>query len=88
MTQKLTHKDSCGTGIIFNKNNTPSHSILKRSILSLNNMKHRGALSYDGKTPDGCGILIDLDKDFFRKKVLSEQKVILPSNFSIGMFFL
>ena len=87
MTQKLTHKDSCGTGIIFNKNNTPSHSILKRSILSLNNMKHRGALSYDGKTPDGCGILIDLDKDFFRKKVLSEQKVILPSNFSIGMFF-
>ena len=55
MFSENSHKDSCGTGILFSKNNTSSHSILKRSISSLQCMRHRGALSYDGKTPDGRG---------------------------------
>ena len=84
----LEDHDSCGTGVIFNKNNTSSHSIITRALLSLSNMKHRGAVSYDGTTPDGCGILIDLDQKFFRKKLLEEQNIILPNLFSIGVFFI
>ena len=66
---KINDHDACGTGIIFSKNNTISHSIISRALLSLKNMKHRGALSYDGMTPDGCGILIDLDRKFYQKKL-------------------
>ena len=87
MFSEDSHKDSCGTGILFSKNNTSSHSILKRSISSLQCMRHRGALSYDGKTPDGVGIMIDLDHNFFQKKLLDEQNLILPSRFGLGMFF-
>ena len=50
-------------------------------------MKHRGAVSHDGETPDGCGILLDLDTNFFQKIMLDEQKLILPSHFGIGVFF-
>ena len=87
MFSEDSHKDSCGTGILFSKNNTSSHSILKRSISSLQCMRHRGALSYDGKTPDGVGIMIDLDHNFFQKKLLDEQNLILPARFGLGMFF-
>ena len=77
--------DSCGTGVLFNKNNKFAHSVIERSLLSLSNMKHRGALSYDGMTTDGCGILLDIDRKFFQKKLLEEQKLILPNNFSIAV---
>ncbi|MBA4729453.1 MAG: glutamate synthase large subunit [SAR86 cluster bacterium] len=87
MSNKLSHKDNCGTGVIFSKTNTPSNSIIFRSLLSLSKMKHRGAVSHDGETPDGCGILIDLDRKFFQKVLLDEQKIILPSNFAVGVFF-
>ncbi len=87
MQNKPAHKDNCGTGILFSKNNTSNHSVISRSILSLNNMKHRGAVSHDGETPDGCGILLDLDTNFFQKIMLDEQKLILPSHFGIGVFF-
>ena len=87
MQNKPAHKDNCGTGILFSKNNTSNHSIIIRSILSLNNMKHRGAVSHDGETPDWCGILLDLDTNFFQKIMLDEQKLILPSHFGIGVFF-
>ena len=84
----LQDHDSCGTGVIFNRNNTSSHSIISRALISLCNMKHRGAVSYDGITPDGCGILIDLDRNYFRKKLLEEQNLILPNFFSAGVFFI
>ena len=87
MQNKPAHKDNCGTGILFSKNNTSNHYVISRSILSLNNMKHRGAVSHDGETPDGCGILLDLDTNFFQKIMLDEQKLILPSHFGIGVFF-
>ena len=82
---RISDHDACGTGIIFSKNNTYSHSIISRALLSLKNMKHRGALSYDGMTPDGCGILIDLDRKFYQKKLLEEQNLILPNKFAIAV---
>ena len=87
MKDKIDIKDhdSCGTGVLFNKNNEFRHSVIERSLLSLSNMKHRGALSYDGMTTDGCGILLDIDRKFFQKKLLEEQKLILPNNFSIAV---
>ena len=77
MKDKIDIKDhdSCGTGVLFNKNNKFAHSVIERSLLSLSNMKHRGALSYDGMTTDGCGILLDNDRKFFQKKTLRRAKI-------------
>jgi glutamate synthase (NADPH/NADH) large chain len=36
-------------------------------------------------TTDGCGILLDIDRRFFQKKLLEEQNLILPNNFSIAV---
>ncbi len=82
---QIQDHDSCGTGVLFSKNNEFNHSVIKRALLSLSNMKHRGALSYDGVTTDGCGILLDIDRNFYQKKLLKEQNFILPNNFSIAV---
>ena len=87
MNEHLDHKDNCGTGSIFNISNQPDHTIITRALKSLISMKHRGAVSHDGLTPDGCGLLLDLDKNFFQKVMLDEQNKILPSDFAIGVFF-
>ena len=87
MNEHLDHKDNCGTGSIFSISNQPDHTIIARALKSLISMKHRGAVSHDGLTPDGCGLLLDLDKNFFQKVMLDEQNKILPSDFAIGVFF-
>lgn len=87
MNEHLDHKDNCGTGSIFSISNQPDHTIIARALKSLISMKHRGAVSHDGLTPDGCGLLLDLDKNFFQKVMLDEQNKILPSGFAIGVFF-
>ena len=51
-------KDSCGFGLIANLDDQPSHWLVKTAIASLNRLTHRGAIAADGKTGDGCGLLL------------------------------
>ena len=60
---KKDFKDNCGFGLIANIKGNPSHNIVKDSIKALKSMTHRGAIGADGKTGDGCGLLLDIDKE-------------------------
>jgi glutamate synthase (NADPH/NADH) large chain len=51
-------KDSCGFGLIASLDDRASHWVLQTAISSLNRLTHRGAIAADGKTGDGCGLLI------------------------------
>ena len=84
--KSLKHHDNCGTGVIFSKNNVFDHEIVHRSLMSLHNMRHRGAVSYDGETPDGCGILFDLDHKFFQKIILLNPVFYMIDGFRYGFF--
>ena len=77
LVSKKDFKDNCGFGLIANANGDRSHEILIKSIDALKSMTHRGAIGADGKTGDGCGILLDLDKTFFKNILLNEQKIKL-----------
>lgn len=56
-------KSSCGVGFIANRNNQPSHEILKKGLSALHCVEHRGACASDGITADGSGITTDLPFD-------------------------
>ena len=62
-------KDNCGFGLIAQRNGIRSRKLVKKSILGLTSMTHRGAIGADGKTGDGCGLLFDLNHSFFKLKV-------------------
>ena len=87
LVSKKDFKDNCGFGLIANANGYRSHEILIKSIDALKSMTHRGAIGADGKTGDGCGILLDLDKTFFKNILLNEQKIKLENEFAIGQMF-
>ena len=49
--------DACGVGFVADISGNRSHAILEKAIDSVVNLTHRGAVSADGKTGDGAGIL-------------------------------
>ncbi len=60
-------KDSCGFGLITQIDDVPSHWLVKTSIESLARLTHRGAVAADGKTGDGCGLLLKKPDGFLRR---------------------
>ena len=80
-------KDSCGFGLIANIDDKPSHWLVKKSVDSLARLTHRGAIAADGKTGDGCGLLLKTPVQFFRIKA-QEQGIKLADLFAVGMVFL
>lgn len=59
--------ENCGAGFICSLNGNKSNSIIHKALQILENLEHRGAVSSDGKTGDGAGILIDIPHEFFKK---------------------
>ena len=58
-------KDNCGFGLIAHIDGEQSHRLLKTAIESLTCMTHRGGIAADGRTGDGCGLLLQMPKAFF-----------------------
>lgn len=59
--------DNCGAGFICSLKGNTSNTIIHKALEILEKLEHRGAVSSDGKTGDGAGILIDIPHDFFIK---------------------
>lgn len=81
-------KDNCGFGLIAHMEGEASHHLLQTAIESLTCMTHRGGIAADGKTGDGCGLLLQLPKSFFRSEAKRLFDVDLHEQFAVGMTFL
>ncbi len=79
-------KDGCGFGLIAHMDGQPSHWLVETAVKALSNLTHRGAIAADGKTGDGCGILLKMPGPFFRR-VAELQNFSLSKKFAIGMVF-
>jgi glutamate synthase (NADPH) large chain len=80
-------RDSCGFGLIASLDDKASHWVLKTAISSLTRLTHRGAIAADGKTGDGCGLLIKQPTAFLRA-VGAEAGFKLTAMFAAGLVFL
>lgn len=58
--------DNCGAGFICSLKGIKSNDIIHKALEILDKLEHRGAVSADGKTGDGAGILIDIPHAFFK----------------------
>ncbi|MDV5863028.1 glutamate synthase large subunit [Pseudomonas mendocina] len=80
-------KDNCGFGLIAHMQGEPSHHLLKTAIEALTCMTHRGGINADGKTGDGCGLLIQKPDRFLRAIAQEQFGVELPGQYAVGMVF-
>ena len=78
--------DSCGNGMIAHIKGIASRKLLDIAIESLRNMSHRGAKAADGKSGDGCGVLLGLPIDFFKQKA-DELSIKLSESWTVGSVF-
>ncbi len=80
-------KDNCGFGLIAQMDGKVSHWLVETAIESLGNLTHRGAIGADGKTGDGCGLLMAKPDSFFRT-IAEELGLSLADNYAVGTVFL
>ena len=80
-------RDSCGFGLIANLDDLPSHWVVETAIAALTRLTHRGAVAADGKTGDGCGLLLKFPKKFLRAAGV-EAGFTLGERFAAGSVFL
>ena len=80
-------KDNCGFGLIAHQNGETSHKLIKTAISALDRMQHRGGIASDGKTGDGCGLLLQKPDSFFRA-VAADNNWKLGKKYAVGMVFL
>jgi len=78
--------DNCGAGFICSLNGEKTNQIIHDALEILSKLEHRGAVSSDGKTGDGAGILIDIPHDFFKSKC--DFELGSPNEYAVGMVFL
>lgn len=81
-------RDNCGFGLIAHMEGEKSHDLLTTAIEALTCMTHRGGIAADGKTGDGCGLLIQTPDAFFRTVVKEQLGKTLPEQYAVGMIFL
>ncbi|TCO81135.1 glutamate synthase (NADPH/NADH) large chain [Plasticicumulans lactativorans] len=79
--------DNCGFGLIAHMDDKASHWLVQTSINALARLTHRGAVAADGKSGDGCGLLMKAPEGFLRA-VAAEAGFELAASFAAGLIFL
>jgi len=80
-------KDNCGFGLIAHMQGEPSHDLLETAIEALTCMTHRGGINADGKTGDGCGLLMQKPDAFLRAIAQEQFGTELPEQYAAGVVF-
>jgi len=80
--------DACGVGFVATTAGR-SHAILARALEAVANLTHRGAVSADGKSGDGAGVLTQVPHRLLTPD-LNRLKVRVPrhADLGVGMIFL
>jgi glutamate synthase (NADPH/NADH) large chain len=81
-------RDNCGFGLIAHTSGDVSHRLLQTAIESLTCMTHRGGIAADGKTGDGCGLLLQMPDLFMRTQARDCFGAQLSEHYGIGQIFM
>ncbi|GIX47653.1 MAG: glutamate synthase [Candidatus Tectimicrobiota bacterium] len=81
--------DSCGVGFVADVHGVRQHRILTTAVTAVINLTHRGAVSADGKSGDGAGVLTQIPYRLLRR-VLAQRGITLSrdDDLGVGMIFL
>ncbi|MGB1021048.1 MAG: glutamate synthase subunit alpha, partial [Flavobacteriaceae bacterium] len=82
----INEHDNCGAGFICSLQGKKTNDIIHKALDILDKLEHRGAVSADGKTGDGAGILIEIPHDFLVAACDFELPEV--NQYAVGMVFL
>ncbi len=80
--------DSCGVGFVATTSGR-SHIVLALALRAVANLTHRGAVSADGKTGDGAGVLTQIPYGLFAPELHRlGARITRHTDLAVGMCFL
>ncbi len=79
-------RDSCGFALLAHMDGEKSHWLVQTTLESLARLTHRGAVAADGKSGDGCGIMLQFPEPFLRQ-IARECGFKLADRFASGLVF-
>ncbi|MFO0811513.1 MAG: glutamate synthase-related protein [Gemmataceae bacterium] len=59
-------RDACGIGGVAARDGKPTHEVLKKTVLGLRNVEHRGGIC--GDAGDGAGLICQIPHAFFKEE--------------------
>jgi len=81
-------RDACGVGFVAHLGGRASHDVLAHGLTALANLAHRGAVSADGKTGDGAGVLTQVPHRLFRRELEARGiRLDRDRDLAVGVFF-
>ncbi|MGH7242601.1 MAG: glutamate synthase large subunit [Phycisphaerales bacterium] len=80
--------DGCGVGFVARADGAASHHILELGLTGAANLAHRGAVSADGFTADGSGILTQIPRRMLTRELRAAGFSIDEQDLAVGMIFL
>ncbi|HRX86096.1 MAG TPA: glutamate synthase large subunit, partial [Phycisphaerae bacterium] len=81
--------DACGVGFVADITGAQSHTVVNHGVKGLVNMAHRGAVSADGMTGDGAGVLTQIPRAFFARELKNSGSNLADiDDLAVGVFFL
>lgn len=84
----INEHDGCGVGFVATVSGIPSHQILELGLAGAANLAHRGAVSADGFTADGSGILTQIPRKLLVRELHGAGFAIDEADLAAGMIFL
>lgn len=81
--------DACGVGFVADVSGARSRLVLDRALEAVVNVTHRGAVSADGKTGDGAGVLTQIPSGVFTPEAARlGASVANDGDLAVGVVFL
>jgi len=80
-------RDACGFGLFAQLDDRASRHVVDSALTALKRLSHRGAISSDGLSGDGCGLMLRRPEQFMRQAA-SEAGIALGARFASGLVFL
>jgi glutamate synthase (NADPH/NADH) large chain len=82
-------RDACGVGFVANIKGDRTHDLVRKGLLALEHLEHRGACGCDPESGDGAGAIVHIPHELFAQ-TCGEQGIKLPEpgGYGVGMVFL
>jgi len=86
--------DACGVGFVADIAGAASHAVVHHGLTGLVNLAHRGAVSADGLSGDGAGLLTQIPRRFFARELgkrnggAAAAGEVPEGALAVGVFFL
>ena len=78
--------DACGVAFVADLAGHRDHGIVRKALIALRNLEHRGARGGEPESGDGAGILLQIPDRFFREVV--DFPLPAPGHYAVGTAFL